>query len=303
MTALLATVGRVGVATLQDGGRSGYSEVGVPVAGAWHRGRYNRACALLTGNADATVPSIELLAGELTLRTSLPLVMVVAGPALMRVDADRSATGTVVRVTADVSVTVTHQGPGPVYVTVSGWQAERTLGSCSVDTFSHLGGSALAVGDELRGDASPFPADRVGWFQRPERAPSGPVRVVLTDADHATGFLTRTWVVERMARSGVRLRSPSWRGPTESVESFPVVPGAIQLTPEGEAIVLGPDGGLTGGYPVVAVVASVDLDRISCLVPGAGISFSGIDPGTAHRAWAEGANLRAGGLAHPAMLT
>ena len=46
-----------------------------------------------------------------------------------------------------------------------------------------------------------------------------------------------------------------------------MVVGAIQVTPAGEAIILGPDGGLTGGYPVIGVVITADLDRVSGLVP------------------------------------
>ena len=57
------------------------------------------------------------------------------------------------------------------------------------------------------------------------------------------------------------------------VASAPMVVGAIQLTPSGEAIILGPDGGLTGGYPVVGVVATVDLDRVCLLRPGDRVRF------------------------------
>jgi antagonist of KipI len=52
-----------------------------------------------------------------------------------------------------------------------------------------------------------------------------------------------------------------------------VVPGAIQLTPSGQPIVLMPDGGVTGGYAVVAVVLSADLPVLGQLVPGASLRF------------------------------
>lgn len=59
--------------------------------------------------------------------------------------------------------------------------------------------------------------------------------------------------------------------------SFGVVPGAIQLTPSGQPIVLMPDGGVTGGYPVLAVVISADLPALGQLVPGAPLRLSPAD--------------------------
>jgi allophanate hydrolase subunit 2 len=55
--------------------------------------------------------------------------------------------------------------------------------------------------------------------------------------------------------------------------SFGVVPGAIQLTPSGQPIVLMPDGGVTGGYAVIAVALSADLPVLGQLVPGASLRF------------------------------
>ena len=55
--------------------------------------------------------------------------------------------------------------------------------------------------------------------------------------------------------------------------SSPVVVGAIQATPSGELIILGPDGALTGGYPILGVVCSADIPRVSELIEGESASF------------------------------
>jgi allophanate hydrolase subunit 2 len=52
--------------------------------------------------------------------------------------------------------------------------------------------------------------------------------------------------------------------------------GAIQLPPSGEAIILLADHQTTGGYPVRAVVASVDIWRVAQLRPGDRIRFRSI---------------------------
>jgi allophanate hydrolase subunit 2 len=299
MRQALATVLRVGVATVQDSGRRGFQDIGVPVAGAWHRGRYELAGALLTGGTERSVPAIEILAGELILRAEVDLVLVVTGPARVQVDGRSAAVGTVVRVEGGHDFVAVPLDVGPIYLAIAGWEPPRTLGSCSTDTFSRLGGGPLAVGDALSGDHGTAPNERVGWFGRPEPGTRGPLRIVVANEALAASFLPRRWLVERTARSGVRLRSAGWVGPTESVDSFPVIPGAIQVTPDSEAIVLGPDGALTGGYPVVGVVATVDLDRVSVLAPGTSVRFTGVDPGSALRSWLEARPAYARLMAHP----
>jgi allophanate hydrolase subunit 2 len=48
-----------------------------------------------------------------------------------------------------------------------------------------------------------------------------------------------------------------------------VLVGSVQVTPSGELVVLGPDAGVTGGYPVVAVVTPEGLDVLAQCRPGA----------------------------------
>jgi allophanate hydrolase subunit 2 len=272
------------------------------VAGAWHRLRYERAVQLLTGGRDRTVPAIEILAGALSLRAHAELVVAITGPARVDVAGRASASGTALLVGAGQELIVTPIGDGPCYVTVSGWRPPRTLGSCSVDTFSRLGGLPLSVGDTLDGETSLSAHERVGWFHRPDAEPQGPLRIVVWDAHLAERFLAQSWRVRRFARSGVRLTAQGWTGPTFSVDSLPVVPGAVQLTPDDEAIVLGPDGGLTGGYPVVGVVATVDLDRASMLAAGSDVRFAAVAVDAAIGMWSAALAGRAGSGVHPALL-
>lgn len=290
MTEILATVTRSGLATVQDGGRPGYADVGVPVAGALHRERYLQASSLMRGGPDPGCPAIEILHGGVVLRTRTALVACIVGPAACAIDGRRAAVGTVMAVPADVELSVSHRGPGPSYLVVGGWSPPLTLGSASTDTFARLGGAVVAPGLVLRGDADRTATAMVGAFHRDLPEPSGPLRVVAAGSPLLDDFADRSWQVTDVARSGVRLagqRLPA--GGT--VSSAPMLPGAIQLTPSGEAIILGPDGGLTGGYPVVGVTATVDLDRLSLLQPGATVQFRVIDVDEAVRARADRVDL------------
>lgn len=74
-------------------------------------------------------------------------------------------------------------------------------------------------------------------------------------------------------RVGVRLEGNAFPH-TLSLPSEPAIPGVVQLPPNGQPIVLGPDGPTIGGYPKVAVVIDADLDRIGRLRPGDRLRFT-----------------------------
>jgi allophanate hydrolase subunit 2 len=285
--------------TAQDGGRRGFEQIGVPVAGALHRDRYLTATALISGRPDEGIPALEILGGVLALSLVSDVLVGVVGPGHAFVDGREAANGTLILGSAGARLDVRHAGRGPVYVVIGGWQPERTLGSCSVDTFSNLGGGPFTVGDVLRGSAARPDTSSVGRFHRALPETSGPLKVVGTGHPDAGAFCERTWQVGAVARSGVRLTARGWVPRVESIVSMPVLRGAIQITPGGEAIVLGPDGALTGGYPVVGVVATADLDRMSLLQPGDATSFAEISVAQAARAYETLRDRRMRSLAHP----
>jgi Allophanate hydrolase subunit 2 len=270
----IATVGRVGLVTAQDIGRVGFTDVGVPVSGAWHRARHRWAVALVHGDtedAHPPYPTLEILRAGLSLAIHEPQVVAVVGSAEVRIDANDAATGVALHIAANSVLDIDHRGPGPAYLALSGWHPHLTLGSASTDSFSSLGG--------LTGDGTPVTRGQtllgrpdlhnqhVGSFLRTTEGATGSIWIIAKDVERAELFCNETWRVDSVARSGVRLSGPKLPA-RQSIASMPVVPGAIQLTPDGTAIVLGPDGGLTGGYPIVGVVASAYLDRTADLTIG-----------------------------------
>jgi antagonist of KipI len=74
-------------------------------------------------------------------------------------------------------------------------------------------------------------------------------------------------------RMGLRLLGTPLTMPQRELVSEPVAPGAVQVTRDGQCIVLGVDGQTIGGYPKVAHVIGADLDRLGQLRPGDRIRF------------------------------
>ena len=59
------------------------------------------------------------------------------------------------------------------------------------------------------------------------------------------------------------------------------------LIGDGEPIVLGVDGPVTGGYPKPAMVVRADLGRVARLAPGDEVRFRFVRPEDARAAWSE----------------
>jgi allophanate hydrolase subunit 2 len=117
-------------------------------------------------------------------------------------------------------------------------------------------------------------------MQGPQHALSGPW---LEGAGPEGAWLESTWprgvilrVGLRSDRVGVRLEGLQGMELPE-LASEPAVPGAVQATPGGELVVLGPDGPTLGGYPKPAVVVTADLSRIGQLRPGDEVEFSWVE--------------------------
>ena len=72
---------------------------------------------------------------------------------------------------------------------------------------------------------------------------------------------------------GLRLDGPYLPTPTSEMLSEPVCPGTVQVTRNGQCIVLGVDGQTIGGYPKIAHVIDADMNLLGQLRPGERVVF------------------------------
>lgn len=271
------------LATVQDLGRPGYASLGVGRSGAADPASA-RLANRLVGNVESAA-CLELSFG-ITLAFRQSARVVVTG-ALCSVA--RNGRGEGVNAPLDVAAGQTLEvGPAQVglrtYVAVrGGFAVEPTLGSRSTDLLSALGppplaeGMVLPVGDAVAG---PPPAVEVA----PARSPAttdlvvhvspGPRDDWFTEEALATLFGSRYLVTAESNRVGVRLSGPALdRFRTGELPSEGMVAGAVQVPSGGEPIVFLADHPVTGGYPVIAVVASADLPLVAQARPGQGLRF------------------------------
>ena len=268
--------------TVQDRGRPGWAEIGVTRSGAADRAAADLANRLVGNDASAAV--LEVTAGGLRIRAERTLLVAVTGaPAPVTVDGRPAPFDGPLTLTPGQ---VLGLGLPPVglrsYLAVRGGiDVPTVLGSRSTDTLSGLGPAPLASGDRLSVGtlAADEPVVDVAAVGSPSSRPvlgvlPGPRRDWLAPAAWTT--LTREpWTVTADSnRVGLRLSGPALdRARTDELPSEGLVPGAVQVPPDGAPVLFLADHPVTGGYPVLAVVRTADLPAAAQLRPGDVVRF------------------------------
>ena len=164
-----------------------------------------------------------------------------------------------------------------------GLDLAQVMGSCSTFLPSRFGGHEgrpLRAGDRLAMGARTAGAVRLLRAQPPAIEPDIPLRVVagpqaalFDDAGLAAFFIASYRVGAASDRRGLRLEGPAVTHARPELPSQGVLPGAVQVPPDGQPIILGWDGPVTGGYPVIAAVIGADAPRLAQLKPGDAVRF------------------------------
>jgi len=109
------------------------------------------------------------------------------------------------------------------------------------------------------------------------RVVSGPQTGRFDDAGLAA-FFTEAYRVEQASdRRGLRLSGTALTHGRTDIRSQGVLPGAVQVPPDGQPIILGWDGPVTGGYPVIAGVITADWPLLAQLKPGDEVRFATVE--------------------------
>ena len=278
--------------TVQDAGRPGRRHLGVPAGGAMDADALAAANSAVGNTAGAAALECVLQGPSLRFHRAVRFALAGAdlGPVLERADlgawpvppgrAVLARTGNVLRFTER------RRGCRAYIAFAGGLDVPPVLGARATLLTAGCGGldgRALRAGDTL----ALLP--EAGGAVREAPAPSpaaGPVelRVILGPQDDAFGddavrtFLDGAYVARPESdRVGCRLQGPAVRhaGPAEIV-SDGMLPGCVQVPPDGQPIVMGADGPTTGGYPKIATVIGADLSRLGQVAPGDTVHFRAV---------------------------
>jgi biotin-dependent carboxylase-like uncharacterized protein len=286
--------------TVQDLGRFGHRRHGVPWGGAMDAPAL-RAANLLVGNTPDAA-ALECTVSGPTLRFLAPTRLAVLGadlqPVLHRDDLGPwpvpPGAAVLARPGNRLAFNGRRAGCRAYLALAGGIDVPVVLGSRATDLAAGFGGHegrALRAGDRLALGPPRGERARVA----PPTPPAGPLtlRVVLgPQDDHFTPasvarFLSGEYAVTVASdRVGCRLEGPPLghlRG--GEIPSDGMVPGSVQVPPDGRPIVAMADGPTTGGYPKVATVIRADLPLLAQALGGeARVRFAAVNVAEAQRA-------------------
>jgi biotin-dependent carboxylase-like uncharacterized protein len=280
--------------TIQDFGRIGFRDVGVPASGPLDRISFRIANAVVGNYSSATALEILMSGPTLKVLAESARVALVGCDASMEIDRDnlrRIPSGRSVRLIRGEIFRVTPFDDSVcAYLAIEGgFQVSPILGSTSTNVRAEIGGfhgRRLQQGDVL-------PLKRNNVLSRAEYALArsldlaldqsirvilGPQAEYFTEEAIATLLSSEYRVSFESDRMGYRLDGPSLthaRG--YNIVSDGIVTGAIQVPGSGHPIVLMVDNPTTGGYPKIATVISADIPVIARRRPGGKVRFAAVD--------------------------
>jgi biotin-dependent carboxylase-like uncharacterized protein len=281
--------------TVQDLGRPALGRFGISPAGAMDLLAL-RVANRLVGNAAGTAAlEITGAGAELLLRGEALLAIggadlgaTLDGVLLAPWQVGHGRDGAVLR------LGVRSRGARAVLALAGGLAVPRVMGSASADLDAGLGGGRLARGQRLPlGETTPPAPVHPAALAAVLAAYANPFRLrfvggedpaVLGETTALFGRATFA-VSDRSNRTGYRLTGPVL--PVQAAAdrlSEPVAPGAIQLPPDGQPILLMADRQTIGGYACLGHLIAADRPKAAQLWPGDQIRFTAVSLDQAWRA-------------------
>jgi biotin-dependent carboxylase-like uncharacterized protein len=266
------------LALVQDLGRVGLAHIGVTRSGAADRRSHTLANRLVANPDDRA--TIEVTFGGFSARVrggdvDIAVTGADTGP---RVGENMFGTNSIqhVRDGEVISLGAPHSGLRSYLAVRGGIDVTPVLGSRSYDVMSAIGPLPLQSGDVL-----PV-GEHTDEYPELDQAPVAPISEHLVELLAAPGprddwlvdpdaLVHTIWMAsDRSDRVGMRLegRPLRYRSPDRVLPSEGATRGAIQVPPNGLPVILGPDHPVTGGYPVVGVIADEDIDKVAQVRPG-----------------------------------
>lgn len=281
--------------TIQDLGRRGFSSIGVSQGGAYDS--FAARCAnLLVGNPESA-PVLEITYQGPLLVAAEPVRVAITGA-----DLAPSADGQPLRMWSSVQIGKgdklafgTRRTGCRAYLAVEGgFIAEQILGSAARDVRCGFGGIALTQGTRLEvrprthvsGEATiAREVDSVYESVNVIRIVVGPDTEYFKERAVNQFLEGKFKVTSRSNRSGYRLEGSKLDRLPGEMLSEPVLPGVIQVPPDGHPIILGPECQNVGGYPRLGCVMQADFPKLAQAFIHDELSFRAVSVEEAQAAW------------------
>ncbi len=282
--------------TVQDEGRFGYQRYGMPVSGAMDLFSY-RAANLLAGNESGAACLEATLTGPEILFHARGIVAITGADMGPRLNGKPVSAWKTLEINCNDQLSFSGLASGcRTYIAFrGGLDVPVMMGSRSTYLRAGIGGldgRILKAGDRLPLGKQTgvilfkkLPVEFIPRYTSPQKVRVIPGPEVIRFAfEGIRNFLVSDYTITPQSdRMGYRLSGPplSLQSGTNDIVSAGISAGTIQVTNDGQPILLMADRQTTGGYTRIANVISADLPLVAQMKPGDVIRFSEITLGEA----------------------
>ena len=277
--------------TFQDKGRNDLYHIGIPFSGAMDNRNYLLANKLVGNKLD--LPVIEFAyQGPLLKFYGDKINIVITGDVVFKLkQKDKEIDGNCYETYQlanedEINILSTNKSVYG-YLAISGrFDLKLQWGSCSINTKANIGSND---GKKLENEqkikilevSENINKKKINYLNSKIEN----IRVMKgTNFDYFSEegkkvFLEKEYTVSKLSdRMGMRLEGPKIENIVNTnIKSEGLLKGVIQVPADGNPIIMLSDHGTIGGYPKIAVVASVDYDRLVQISPGSKIKFKEIE--------------------------
>jgi biotin-dependent carboxylase-like uncharacterized protein len=290
-----------GYTTIQDEGRFGYQQMGIPVSGVLDAFAFHSANLLVANAKNSAVMEITVMGPRLEILSHADLAVTGAEIGLTLNDQPLETWTSFSVKPGDILDVQQVKSGCRAYLAVSGGiDVPQVMGSRSTYVGANLGGyqgRLLKAGDILKcgqgrrlADIRQIPADLIPAYP-PEiaiRGIPGPQDDFFQEGLEVI-FQSDFMVSTKADRMGYRLQGPKIKireGMPKSIISEPTMPGGVQIPADEQPIILMVEQ-TVGGYTKIVTVISVDLAKVAQATPGDTIRFEKVSLETAHALYQE----------------
>ena len=277
--------------TFQDKGRDNLYHIGIPFSGAMDNRNYLLANKLVGNELD--LPVIEFAyQGPLLKFYGDKVNIVITGDVVFKIrQNDKEIDGNCyetyeLRNNDEINILSTNKSVYG-YLAISGsFDLKLQWGSCSINTKANIGsndGKKLENGQKINISKvnQNLETKKIDYLNSKIEN----IRIIRgTNFDYFSdegkkNFLKKEFIVSKLSdRMGMRIEGPMIENIVNTnIKSEGLLKGVIQVPADGNPIIMLSDHGTIGGYPKIAVVASVDYDKLVQISPGSKIKFKEIE--------------------------
>ena len=277
--------------TFQDNGRENLYHIGIPFSGAMDRRNYILANSLL-GNEN-NKPVIEFAyQGPLIRYRGNKISFVITGDVIFKIikkenEINGNCYETYTIEDGDQIDVISTNKSVYGYLAISGeFDLNFQWGSYSINTIANIGSNnGKKLQDSQKIEILNINSNQIKKKLNYLNTKLERIRVIKgTNFNYFSKegkkiFCEKEFTVSKFSnRMGMRLDGPKIENIVETnIRSEGLIKGAIQITPDGNPIIMLSDHGTIGGYPKIGVVISADYDKLVQLLPGSKCKFQVIE--------------------------